>query len=126
MSDKALKHAVYLSKTCGTEIVILHVLVCLDSVLGLIKENLSTTSESDIRLLLEERTKLCQRAGVKEVSYVIRSGRPAEEIVSLIGERYYDLIVMASSRITSTIGIILGSNAKKILDSVAKPILVIR
>jgi nucleotide-binding universal stress UspA family protein len=76
--------------------------------------------------LLEERTKPYQRAGVKEASYVIRSGRPADEIVSLIGERYYDLIVMASSRITSTIGIIFGSNAKKIFDSVAKPILVIR
>jgi nucleotide-binding universal stress UspA family protein len=42
------------------------------------------------------------------------------------GERYYHLIVMASSRISSTIRIILGSNAKRVLDSVAKPILVIR
>jgi Universal stress protein family len=33
MSDKALKHAVYLSKTCGTEIVIPHVLERQDSVL---------------------------------------------------------------------------------------------
>jgi hypothetical protein len=33
---------------------------------------------------------------------------------------------MASSRISSTIRIILGSNAKRMLDSVAKPILLIR
>ena len=76
--------------------------------------------------MLEVRIKLCKKAGVKEVSYMIRTGRPADEIVRLVGERYYDLIVMASSRISSTIRIILGSNAKKILDSVAKPILVIR
>jgi nucleotide-binding universal stress UspA family protein len=67
-----------------------------------------------------------QEAGVNEVSYIMRAGRPADQIVSLVGERYYDLIVMATSRISSTIRIILGSNAKRVLNSVAKPILVIR
>ena len=126
MSDRSLKHAVYLSKTCGAEIVILHVLERIGNTLGKSKENLTTITEADIRQLLEKRTELCKRAGVKEISYVIRGGRPADEIVNLIGERYYDLIVMASSRISSTMGIILGSNTKKILDSIAKPILVIR
>ena len=79
-----------------------------------------------IKQMLEKRTNLCKKAGVKEVSYILRSGRPAEEIVRLVGERYYDLIVMASSRISSTIRIILGSNVKRVLDSVPKPILVIR
>ena len=60
------------------------------------------------------------------MSYIIRAGRPADQIASLVGERYYDLIAMASSRISSTIRIILGSNAKKVLESVAKPILMIR
>ena len=68
--------------------------------------------------MLEKRTNLCKKAGVKEVSYILRSGRPAEEIVRLVGERYYDLIVMASSRISSTIRIILGSNVQRVLDSV--------
>jgi nucleotide-binding universal stress UspA family protein len=76
--------------------------------------------------MLEERIRLCKKAGVKEVSYIIRSGRPADEIVSLVGERFFDLVVMGSSRISSTIRIILGSNAKRVLDSVPKPILVIR
>jgi nucleotide-binding universal stress UspA family protein len=78
-----------------------------------------------MRQMLEENNKALQKAGGKEVSYMIRSSRPADEIVSLVRERYYDLIVMVSSRISSTIRIILGSNAKKVLDSVAKPILVI-
>ena len=119
MSDRALRHAVYLSKMSGTEIVILHVIERTGNFLGRI-------NEEGIRQMLEKRTNLCRKAGVKEVSYIIRSGRPADEIVRLVGERYYDLIVMASSRISSTIRIILGSNAKRVLDSVAKPILVIR
>ena len=119
MSDRALRHAVYLSKMSGTEIVILHVIERIGNFLG-------KTNEEGIRQMLEERTNLCRKAGVKEVSYIIRSGRPADEIVRLVGERYYDLIVMASSRISSTIRIILGSNAKRVLDSVPKPILVIR
>jgi universal stress protein G/universal stress protein F len=100
MSDRALRHAVYLSKMSGTEIVILHVIERTGNFLG-------RTNEEGIRQMLEERTNLCRKAGVKEVSYIIRSGRPADEIVRLVGERYYDLIVMASSRISSTIRIIL-------------------
>ena len=119
MSDRALRHAVYLSKMSGTEIVILHVIERTGNFLGRI-------NEEGVRQMLEKRTNLCRKAGVKEVSYIIRSGRPADEIVRLVGERYYDLIVMASSRISSTIRIILGSNAKRVLDSVPKPILVIR
>jgi nucleotide-binding universal stress UspA family protein len=126
MSDRALRHAVYLSKISGAEIAILHVLERIDNILGKRKEELAITAEENIRQLLEEGIKLCKKAGVKEVSYMIRTGEPADEIVSLVEEKYYDLIVMASSRISSTIRIILGSNAKKILDSVAKPILVIR
>ena len=118
--------ALYLSKISGAEIVILHVLEHVENILRETKEEVSLTTEGYMRQLLEERIKLCKKAGVKEVSYIIRAGRPADQIVSLVRERYYDLIVMASSRISSTIRIILGSNAKKVLDSVAKPILVIR
>src|ERR671911_250249 len=109
----------------GTEIVILHVLEHTDD-LGKRREELALTMEEGMRQMLEERIRLCKKAGVREVSYIIRAGRPADEIVGVVGEKYYDLIVMASSRISSTIRIILGSNAKRVLDSVPKPILVIR
>jgi nucleotide-binding universal stress UspA family protein len=126
MSDRSLKHALYLSKISGAEIVIIHVLEQVENILGGTKEELSLTTEGHMRQILEERIKLCKKAGVNEVSYIIRAGRPADQIVNLVGERYYDLIIMASSRISSTIRIVLGSTAKKVLDSVAKPILVIR
>jgi nucleotide-binding universal stress UspA family protein len=55
---------------------------------------------------------------------MIRSGKPVDEIVAVSEERNIDLIVMASSRIASKIRI-LGSNAKGVLDSIRKPVLVI-
>lgn len=126
MSDRSLKHALYLSKISGAEIVILHVLEHDENNLVGTKEKMSLTNEQHMRQILEERINLCKKAGVKEVSYITRTGRPSDEIVGLVGERFYDLIVMASSRISSTIRIILGSNAKRVIDSVAKPILLIR
>lgn len=126
MSDRSLKHALYLSKISGAEIVILHVLEHDENNLVGTKEKMSLTNEQHMRQMLEERINLCKKAGVKEVSYITRTGRPSDEIVGLVGEIYYDLIVMASSRISSTIRIILGSNAKRVIDSVAKPILLIR
>jgi nucleotide-binding universal stress UspA family protein len=98
MSDRALRHAVYLSKISGTEIVILHVIEPTDNILGKRKEDLTLATEERIRQMLEEMINLCKKAGVKQVSYIIRTGRPADKIVDLVGERYYDLIVMASSR----------------------------
>ena len=95
--------ALYLSKISGAEIVILHVLEHVENILRETKEEVSLTTEGYMRQLLEERIKLCKKAGVKEVSYIIRAGSPADQIVSLVRERYYDLIVMASSRISSTI-----------------------
>jgi nucleotide-binding universal stress UspA family protein len=126
MSDRALRHAVYLSKVSGAEIVILHVLEHIENIFQKTKRKGSPMTEEGIRQMLEERIKLCKKAGVKELSYIIRAGGPADEIASLVGQEYYDLIVMASSRVSSTIGIILGSNAKRVIDSVGKPILVIR
>ena len=81
MSDRSLKHALYLSKISGAEIVIIHVLEQVENILGGTKEELSLTAESHMRQILEERIELCKKAGVNEVSYIIRAGRPADQIV---------------------------------------------
>jgi nucleotide-binding universal stress UspA family protein len=47
MSDKALKHAVYLSKISGTEIIILHVLERKSREKG--QKSVTTKEEDDIR-----------------------------------------------------------------------------
>jgi nucleotide-binding universal stress UspA family protein len=59
------------------------------------------------------------------VSYEIRTGNPAEEITKLSEEIDFDLIIMASRRISSSVRF-LGSTTKKVLDSVRKPTLIIR
>jgi hypothetical protein len=45
-------------------------------------------TDEGIRQVLEEKIKLCKIAGVKEVLYIIRRGRPADAIATVIGERY--------------------------------------
>ena len=53
MSDRALRHAVYLSKISGTEIVILHVIEPTDNILGKRKEELALsyggTNKTNVR-----------------------------------------------------------------------------
>ena len=49
-------------------------------------------------------------------------GNPADEIIKLTQESNFDLIVMASRRITSRI---LGSTTRKVIDTVKKPTLII-
>jgi hypothetical protein len=64
--------------------------------------------------------------GIKEVSYVVRAGKPVDEIISLLAERYFDLIVMGSNRISSTMGVILGSNVRRVLNKVQRSVLIIQ
>ena len=125
MSDRALRHAVYLSKISGAEIIILHILEHIDNILGKRKEELPLTTENGMRQMLEERIRLCKKAGVKEVSYMIRSGRPADEIVRMVGERYYDLIVMATSYLDSWVRS-LFSEARKIISNINTPVLIVQ
>jgi len=51
--------------------------------------------------MLDDRVRLCKIEGVDEVSYIIREGKPVDEILSVSQERAYDLIVIASSKISS-------------------------
>jgi nucleotide-binding universal stress UspA family protein len=58
------------------------------------------------------------------LSYKVLVGKPANEIIKFSEESDIDLIVMASSRISSTIRVI-GSTVRKVIDSTSKPVLVI-
>ncbi len=53
------------------------------------------------------------------VSYEIRAGKPAEEIIKASEENRYDLIVMGSSKIVSPVRI-LGSTSRRVLDNTRK------
>ncbi len=112
LSDRALKHAIYLSKVCGAEIVILNVIKS--------DENMQI---GNIRKKLDDRVSYCKLEGAIEVSYIIREGKPLNEIVSVLEERAYDLIVMGSSKISSLQ--MVRSIARKVIDGIRKPVLII-
>lgn len=67
---------------------------------------------------------LTKQEEVINTSYIIQSGKTVDKIVAESEKRNIDLIVMASSRIASTIRI-LGSTTKGVLNSIRKPVLVI-
>src|SRR5215207_5629303 len=147
MSDKALSHAIYLSNTTGAEIVILNVIENIDqiphtSISATTKEeeekeevpqnksydtNLVISLEGEVKQRMEEKLRLCKEAGsTSQLSYRVQTGKAVDEILRVSEEMNIDLIVMASTKITSTImGIIQQSTAKKVIDSVNRPVLVI-
>lgn len=146
MSDKALKYAIYLSKISNSHIFILNVIENYED----LKEVLPTTIRAEqekklersdrndqqgvdikvsvegaLRKVIEEKIRLCQEAGLDtQITYEIHTGKASDEIISLAGSKDFDLIVMASHRITSTFKS-LGSTARKVMDNVKKPILLI-
>lgn len=74
--------------------------------------------------ILEKAMELTKQEEVINTSYIIQSGKTVDKIVAVSEKRNIDLIVMASSRIASTIRI-LGSTTKGVLNSIRKPVLVI-
>jgi nucleotide-binding universal stress UspA family protein len=140
MADKALNHAIYLSKISGAEIVIIHVVEHMHSmdssaVVVTSKERggekdsqkgFEITVEGEVKRMIEQKIRLCQQAGVKsKVSYKVQTGKPVDEIVKLSEDLNTDLIVMASSRTPSLAKRLLGSITRKVIDSVEKPVLVV-
>ena len=142
MSDRALAQAIYQSKMSGAEIVILNVVEHIESkesstvtatVKGERREldksrgtDLEITVEGEVKRMIEDKIRLCREAGVtSQVSYKIQTGKPVEEIVKLAEELSVDLIVMASSRIFSSV-MVLGSITRKVMDGTKRPVLVVR
>ena len=110
MADKALNHAIYLSKISGAEIVIIHVVEHMhnmdsSAVVVTSKERggekdsqkgFEITVEGEVKRMIEQKIRLCQQAGVKsQVSYKVQTGKPVDEIVKLSEDLNADLIVMA-------------------------------
>jgi nucleotide-binding universal stress UspA family protein len=141
MSDKALGHAIYLSKVSDADIIILNVLDRIESkdssaVLATMKggeggeidranRDVEITMEGGAKQMIEDKMKLCKEAGVKsQVSYKIQTGKPLDEIIKLSEEMDIDLVVMASSRLTSSVRV-LGSITRKVIGTVKQPVLVI-
>ena len=89
------------------------------------RADLEITVEGEVKQMIEDKIRLCKEAGVtSQISYKIQTGKPVDEIVKLAEEMNIDLIVMASSKITSPV-MVLGSITRRVIDGTKKPVLVI-
>ena len=134
MSDKSLLHAATLALLSKGEVIILNVVdeytVPPSTLLAFLnekgvewaKETLRQTIESAAKRFLEEKIMMCKEKGMENVSYTLKIGNPTDEIVNAAEELDADIIVMASSRISSLINV-LGSTARKVMDSTKRPYL---
>ena len=80
--------------------------------------------ESAGKRFQEEKIKMCKRRGVENVSYTLKVGKPTDEIVTAAEELDADLIVMASSRISSLINVV-EITARKVIDSSKRTVLIV-
>jgi nucleotide-binding universal stress UspA family protein len=140
LSDKALSHAIYLSNVTGAGIVILNVVKNINKIEPTTIEATTTNTandeknKDDIQIslkgqaekMVEERIKQCKQAGAKnQISYKMQTGKKlVDEILDLSEQMNIDLIVMASSKVTSPI-MGLTSATRKVIDGANKPVLVI-
>jgi nucleotide-binding universal stress UspA family protein len=144
MSKRVLGYAAYISKISDPEVVIVSIIEAnrdLNNVLPVtIKANLEGKEEQidiaesqrgvilDERLrdAVEEMTTACKAAGLtKKITYEIRWGDPADEIIDVYKLIDFDLIIMGSRRIASRIGGI-GSTTRKVLTTVKTPLQIIQ
>jgi nucleotide-binding universal stress UspA family protein len=144
ISKRALSYAAYLSKISDSEIVIVHVLeanielnkllpVTTEVNLGGKEEQIDSAGnyrglpQSDVlRKVIEETIAICKAVGVKKkITYEIRDGDSADEIIKVSKLMNVDLIVMGSRRIASKIQVI-GSTARKVLTTVKMPVLIVQ
>lgn len=88
------------------------------------REKLRNTFENAASAMLEERSRQMSSSGGIKASYKTLYGKIADEIVAEAETGKYDLVLMASSRITSPV-LLLGSIVRKVLDSTTRPVLVI-
>jgi nucleotide-binding universal stress UspA family protein len=145
MSKRALGYAAYISKISDSEIVIVNVIEQtrgLNSVLPVtIKTNLESREEEQLDIvgnnqriqldealqeIIKETTAVCKTTGMtKNIIYEIRAGSPADEIINVSTIMDFDLIVMGSRRIASSIEGI-GSTTKKVATTIKTPLLIVQ
>jgi nucleotide-binding universal stress UspA family protein len=144
MSKRALSYAAYISKISDSEVVVVNVIDShrdLNNILPVtIKANLEGKEEQiDIagnyrrvlldevlREVIEEMTTVCKAAGMTgNITYEIRAGDPADEIIKVSNLMDLDLIVMGSRRIASILEGI-GSTTRKVATKVKIPLLIVQ
>jgi nucleotide-binding universal stress UspA family protein len=89
------------------------------------QEDIQVTLRGQAEQMVEERIRQCKQAGAKnQISYKMQTGKNlVDEILDISANMDIDLIVMASSKVTSPI-MGLTSTTRKVIDGTNRPVLV--
>jgi nucleotide-binding universal stress UspA family protein len=136
-SEKAINHAISISNFSGAEIVILRIIENIDN-LGDTSVSVSKDKEPDtesgfkhniegeLANAMEEKIKRCVEAGAKnKISYEIKTGNAADQVVKACEDKHYDLAVMTTSHLDSWLSS-LFSDARKIISKINTPVLLVQ
>lgn len=135
--DKALEHVIKIAKGTIKELTILHVIedIPMPPLLTLnfkeqklVNDIKNARGELKISMhkMLDVKVKTFQEQGIA-ASVKVLHGNPDEEIIRIIDDESYDLVVMAKrKKLPGIKGILkLGSVSRKILEKVSCPVLFI-
>jgi nucleotide-binding universal stress UspA family protein len=137
ISDKAINHAISISNFSGAEIVILRIIENIekmgDTSVSVSKDKKPDTEsgfkhnmEGELVNAMEEKIKRCVEAGAKnKISYEIKIGHAAEQLVKACEDTHYDLVVMTTSHLDSWLRS-LFSEARKIISKINTPVLLVQ
>jgi len=137
ISDKAINHAISISNSSGAEIVILRIIENIEK-MGDTSVSVSKNKEPDTESgfkhnmegelvnAMEEKIKRCAEAGAKnKISYEIKIGNAADQVVKACEDTHYDLAVMTTSHLDSWLSS-LFSDARKIISKINTPVLLVQ
>lgn len=91
-----------------------------------LEADVTVSAHGEAKKMIVEKLNLCKSAGATgQVSYKLSTGRSVEdEIIDIVKGEDADLIVMTSGTISASIRSI-GSTARKVIDNVNVPVLII-
>jgi nucleotide-binding universal stress UspA family protein len=137
ISDKAINHAIFISNFSGAEIVILRIIENIEN-LGDTSVSVSKDKEPDtesgfkhniegeLANAMEEKIRRCVEAGAKnKISYEIKTGNAADQVVKACEDTRYDLAIMTTSHLDSWLSS-LFSDARKIISKINTPVLLVQ
>ena len=136
-SDKALNYAISISNLSGAEVVILRIIENIEKMGDTsvsvsqnkevdTKKGFEHNIEGDLVNAMEEKIKNSVRAGSKnKISYEIKVGHAADQVMKACEETRYDLVVMTTSHLDSWLRS-LFSEARKIISKINTPVLLVQ
>jgi nucleotide-binding universal stress UspA family protein len=83
--------------------------------------------EGELVNAMEEKIKKCVEAGAKnKMSYEIKAGHAADEVVNACKETHYDLVVMTTSHLDSWLRSLFSEARKIIISKINTPVLLVQ